>query len=120
MTTARRQVHVGGHPDDMVAQMVRLIGASGAAGLELAYDRHDGPPLADGEQPSDDDAVEWTVKVTFRDRSPITATHVVQPGKSHATGPVYALANVIEQLGGNVILVDLTDRTDPRSQAGGV
>lgn len=109
----RQQVVVEGGVDHMIGRLVDIIGQTHPATLELAYDRV-GTPLGDGEEPGPDDAVRWTATVTWIGRSPVIGEHVVQPGKNPGAGPVYALTRVIEQLGGNVVLVDMSDRSDPR------
>lgn len=99
-----RHAHAFG-ADEAVATCALLVGQSGARTFELAYDRADGAPLTDHEEPGPDEAVAWTATAEFPNGRTVTGTAISNPGE-HRSGGALACVDLLRRLGANVTVLD--------------
>lgn len=105
----------------MAVDLVRQI--PGAKTFEIRYDALN-RKLAKDEEPTAEDRVRWeAVAVISRKHGKhcIDTTYIgsaiVEPGDSHDRGQALAAVDLLEQLGANAVVIDLTDDADPREAA---
>lgn len=118
--TGRTQVVANGAVG-AVTVAAELVGSiPGAKSFELRYDTLN-RTLADGEEPTPEDRVRWecvaVIRRTYAGRKVDTTyigSAVVEPGGHHGRGSAMAAVDLLEQLGANTVVVDMTDPTDPR------
>ena len=113
----RRQLTATGAVE-AVTVAAELVGTiPGARSFELRYDAVD-RELAEDEEPRPDEAVRWeAVAVIARkypgQRKPTEVTYVgsyvAEPGTDHGRAGAMAAVDLLEKLGANTVVIDLTE-----------
>lgn len=110
--TGRTQVTAEGNPTAVLAQLADFIGSRGARTFELEFDvLVDGQPT-ELDEPGPEDSVQWRAIAKFRRhgrRYEYVGEHLSPPGGRPDMGALMATVDLVEKLGGNVVLVDMTD-----------
>lgn len=110
-----RQQYVAEGFDEIVATTAQAVGTiKGAKSFELRYDGVD-RELADDEQPRPDERIRWTAIATISARHgshrfdrEVKGTAIAEPG-NHGRGMSLACVQLLEKLGGNVVVLDPED-----------
>lgn len=95
-----------GHAD-AVEKLIRLV-AVHATDLVFSYDRADGPPLEEDEEPDLDEALAWKATAIRRfDGRELTGVKIQAGGGRPEDGLLLALIALAERLGVMVVVVQL-------------
>jgi hypothetical protein len=116
-----RVQHYATGPVEAVTLAAELVGQlQGARSFELRYEALN-RSLADGEEPTTEDRVRWEAVAVIRCKhgkhrvdTTYIGSSVVEPGGSNSRGMSLAAVDLLEQLGANTVVIDMTDDTDPR------
>lgn len=96
--------------DQTLITVADLCRRAGCSTFELEYDSTS-RDLADDEQPRPGEDVRWTATARHPTRGTLTGT--ASGSGNHARLIRYALVRLVEALGANTIVVDVTDDEEP-------
>lgn len=115
--SGRTQIMATGF-EQTLARTAEIVGAvKGARSFEISYDAVDRTLAAD-EEPRPDERVRWTATAVVRRRGVLdlvivdrtyTGESIAEPGR-HGRGVSMACVDLLEQLGVNTVVLDLTTK----------
>lgn len=109
-----RRQFTANNVDETIATTAHLVRESGAAEFELAY-APTNRRLKPNEDAGPDDEVRWTATASIRTPFGVasrTGTALVAPGGDHGRGVAYACVRLLEALGANTVVVDMSPDTE--------
>lgn len=113
---------VANGPEELLLNAVELVYRFGGVSFEHGYRNTDGTPIPDeAPEPGADDPVEWYATAVrrvgtgkHRTTTTTTGTALSSDHPSHYIASSYAVADLLEKLGCNVLILDQTTSKDPR------